>query len=325
MKEVSIGNLEFYNEVEIGDLGHDVKIINTGGGLSSDYNDLDNKPKINDVELSGNKSLSDLGIDQDFVKDTNYVHTDNNYTDEDRKKLGELNNYDDTALKELISKKANPSDIPTKLSELENDKNFIDNTYHDSSKQNSINDLETIRAGASKGATALQSISKEDVTDALGYTPYNSSNPDGYTSNTGTYSKPTDGIPKSDLESSVQSSLDKADSSIQKIKTINNQSLEGEGNIEIQGGSSAEVDNTTITKDDNNKLQTVAIKDQNLTSRKVWVGTKAQYDAITEKDTNTIYNVTDEKDVNQFGDYIIQVKDSTDSLEDNDNIITFIV
>lgn len=266
MKEVSIGNLEFYNEVEIGDLEHDVKIINTGGGSSNDYNDLDNKPKINDVELSGNKSLSDLGIPQDFVKDTNYVHTDNNYTDEDKKKLDELNNYDDTALKELINKKANPSDIPTKLSELENDKNFIDNTYHDSSKQNSINDLETIRAGASKGATAIQ-----------------------------------------------------------KIKTINNQSLEGEGNIEIQGGSSTEVDNATITKDSNDKLQTVGIKDQNSTLRKVWVGTKAQYDAITEKDANTIYNVTDEKDVNQFGDYIIQVKDSTDSLEDNDNIITFIV
>ena len=87
MTEINIGNLEFYNEVEIGDLGHDVKIINTGGGSSNDYNDLDNKPKINDVELSGNKSLSDLGITQDFVKDTNYVHTDNNYTDEDKKKL----------------------------------------------------------------------------------------------------------------------------------------------------------------------------------------------------------------------------------------------
>ena len=31
-------------------------------GGTSDYEDLDNKPKINDVELSGNKSLQDLGI-----------------------------------------------------------------------------------------------------------------------------------------------------------------------------------------------------------------------------------------------------------------------
>ena len=36
--------------------------INGGGGGTSDYDDLTNKPKINSVELSGNKSLHDLGI-----------------------------------------------------------------------------------------------------------------------------------------------------------------------------------------------------------------------------------------------------------------------
>lgn len=34
----------------------------TGGGGTSDYEDLDNKPSINNIELSGNKSLNDLGI-----------------------------------------------------------------------------------------------------------------------------------------------------------------------------------------------------------------------------------------------------------------------
>lgn len=40
------------------------KAIEEGGGGSgsTDYADLSNKPKINDVELSGNKSLNDLGI-----------------------------------------------------------------------------------------------------------------------------------------------------------------------------------------------------------------------------------------------------------------------
>lgn len=33
-----------------------------GGGGSTDYADLTNKPKINNVELSGNKSLADLGV-----------------------------------------------------------------------------------------------------------------------------------------------------------------------------------------------------------------------------------------------------------------------
>lgn len=33
-----------------------------GGGGSSNYNNLSNKPQINGVELSGNKTASDLGI-----------------------------------------------------------------------------------------------------------------------------------------------------------------------------------------------------------------------------------------------------------------------
>lgn len=44
-------------------------IIEGGGsGGTSDYTDLENKPKINNVELSGNKSSSDLGL-QDTISD----------------------------------------------------------------------------------------------------------------------------------------------------------------------------------------------------------------------------------------------------------------
>ena len=39
-----------------------------GGGGTSDYTDLTNKPKINGVTLTGNKSLSDIGAaDSDDV------------------------------------------------------------------------------------------------------------------------------------------------------------------------------------------------------------------------------------------------------------------
>ena len=61
-------------------------------------------------------------------------------------------------------------------------------------KQNIITDLETIRSGAAKGATALQSYTEKY---------------------TGTYSKPSTGIPKTDLASSVQTSLGKADTALQ--------------------------------------------------------------------------------------------------------------
>ena len=46
-------------------------LANKSGGRSgtSNYNDLDNKPKINNVTLSGNKTSSELGLtgDKDFT------------------------------------------------------------------------------------------------------------------------------------------------------------------------------------------------------------------------------------------------------------------
>ena len=139
-------------------------------------------------------------------------------------------------------------------------------------KQNTISDLEAIRTGASKGATALQSVpntyrtaaaqdvidsgkvdkvtgkglSTNDYTDAAkakvdALAPvatsgnYNdlSNKPTipapiteqtvsgwGFTKNTGTYSKPTGGIPKTDLANTVQASLGKADTALQEHQSL---------------------------------------------------------------------------------------------------------
>lgn len=38
------------------------KLVNSSGGGTDDYDDLENKPKINNVTLSGNKTTADLGI-----------------------------------------------------------------------------------------------------------------------------------------------------------------------------------------------------------------------------------------------------------------------
>jgi predicted RNase H-like nuclease (RuvC/YqgF family) len=104
-----------------------------------------------------------------------------------------------------------PNDINNIKKDVEENKKDIKN------KQNTISDLQTIREGAAKGATALQSYTEKY---------------------TGTYNKPNNGIPKSDLSSTVQTSLGKADSAIQKIKTINGKSLIGEGNIVIESSIS---------------------------------------------------------------------------------------
>ena len=66
-------------------------------------------------------------------------------------------------------------------------------------KQDKISDLDTIRSGAALGATALQSYTEKY---------------------TGTYSKPSGGIPKSDLSSAVQTSLGKADTALQSHQDI---------------------------------------------------------------------------------------------------------
>ena len=129
------------------------------------------------------------------------------------------------ALSDIVDGKADAADIPS----LEGyaTEAYVQN-YHDNTKQDIITDLATIRSGASKGATAVQpeagkglfSGSYNDLTDKPVI-------PDavtegtisgwGFTKNTGTYSKPTDGIPKADLAAAVQTSLDKADSALQRV------------------------------------------------------------------------------------------------------------
>ena len=52
--------------------------------------------------------------------------------------------------------------IPTDNNELTNGAGYITADYHDNTKQNVITDLATIRSGASKGATALQSYTETD-------------------------------------------------------------------------------------------------------------------------------------------------------------------
>lgn len=67
--------------------------------------------------------LSQLSNDGNFVQDTNYVHTDNNFTTEEKEKLAGLTNYDDTAITksindEIIRSKAAEAALSGKLDEL---------------------------------------------------------------------------------------------------------------------------------------------------------------------------------------------------------------
>lgn len=95
-------------------------------------------------------------------------------------------------------------------------------------KQDEITDLEDIRRGAEAGASAVQlgylaSVAISGSYNDLSNKPTIPSEVTefivsgwGFTKNTGTYSKPSGGIPIADLASAVQTSLGKADTALQK-------------------------------------------------------------------------------------------------------------
>ena len=71
--------------------------------------------------------ISDLINDSDFVVDNNYVHTDNNFTNEDKSQISQ--NVTDIAT--LQNTKADKTEIPTKVSDLTNDSGFITKNVND--------------------------------------------------------------------------------------------------------------------------------------------------------------------------------------------------
>lgn len=96
-------NLTDYNDEEVRELIQENK---------KEIEDL--KEEIENIDIP--TKTSELTNDSDFVSDERYVHTDNNYTNEDKNKLASLENYDDTEIKAEIqgieNNKADKSEIP---------------------------------------------------------------------------------------------------------------------------------------------------------------------------------------------------------------------
>lgn len=114
------------------------KEINTG---TQDYNELENLPSINGIQIKGNITLEDLKIQPkgNYVeKEEGKELSSNDFTDEDQKKLNniedgaEVNIIDSISIngveKEIENKSVNIT-VPTKVSELDNDNKFVDDKY----------------------------------------------------------------------------------------------------------------------------------------------------------------------------------------------------
>jgi hypothetical protein len=65
-------------------------------------------------------------------------------------------------------------------------------------------------------------------------------------------------------------------------------------NWALAAGGSVAIDETTITFNNNDEIQAVAVVDQNTGIVKTWTGTAAEYDAIVTKDPDTEYIIVDD-------------------------------
>ena len=133
---------------------------------SGDYEDLTNKPQINGVTLVGNKTTEDLGI-QAGVTSWNGETGDVVYTPP----VTSVNSKTGAVSLDASDVGALPDDtfIPTNTSDLNNDSGFITSA-----------DVPTKVSELQNDSGFITGIDSSDVTTALGYTPYNASNPSGY-------------------------------------------------------------------------------------------------------------------------------------------------
>lgn len=72
---------------------------------------------------------------------------------------------------------------------------------------------------------------------------------------------------------------------------------------EVELGGAIDIDNNTISLNSNEEIQTIGVIDSNnnTTALKLWTGTKNEYNAIQNKDPNTLYNITDDTgDLSEF-------------------------
>lgn len=220
--------IEAGNNITIDDTENGIRINSTGGGSggTSNYNDLRNKPKINNVELSGNKSLNDLGIQpagnyaleseiptktSDLTNDSGFI---TGYTETDPT----VPSYVKNITQANISSWNNKSDFSGSYNDLSN-KPTIPEELKDLS-DDSTHRLVTDTEKSTWNNKSDFSGNYNDLTNKPSEVTETTVSNWGFTKNTGTYSKPSTGIPKTDLASAVQTSLGKADTALQSHQDI---------------------------------------------------------------------------------------------------------
>ena len=219
---------------------------------------------IEEIEINGNSAsisnkkasininvptkLSDLTNDNNTVTDSSYVHTDNNYTSSEKTKLAgiatgaEVNDIKSITVDSIpvipdSNKNVNIS-VPSKTSDLQNDSGYLTAEYHDSSKQ------DTLVSG-----TNIKTINNQSILGSGNITIQGSGGSGVWGAITGDIEDQTDLMGKfTQFEETVASELSGKQNTLvsgTNIKTINNTSILGEGNISISGGGTSDYTDLT--------------------------------------------------------------------------------
>ena len=213
------------------------EIFNDGGG-TSDYEDLDNLPKVNNVTLTGNKSLSDLGIQPagDYALESEIPDVSNFIT----KSVDDLVNYykkSETFTKQEVNNLISAittlgirvvqtlptEDISTttiyfvpKTTAGTND--VYDEYIYVSNAWEHIGSTDIDLSGYQTKIDSTNKLSSDLVDDTNNNNKFVTSSEK--TTWSAKYTKPSGGIPKTDLASAVQTSLGKADTALQEHQDI---------------------------------------------------------------------------------------------------------
>ena len=230
--------IEAGTNISLDQEGNILTINSTGGTFS--YTDLTNKPKINNVELVGNKSLNDLGIqpvgnyalESEIPDVSNFITKDvNNLTNYTLKtntgSLIDLEINDTTYVVTLKLKNQDGTIISTDTIDLPLESVVVSGRYDNTTKKVILTlengsevdfSVADLVAGLQTEITSQNKLASDLVDDT------NSGNKFVTTSEKQTwnnkYDKPNSGIPKTDLASTVQTSLNKADTAIQEHQDI---------------------------------------------------------------------------------------------------------
>lgn len=257
--------LEAGDNITLNQEGSTLTISSEAGNI--DYEELENLPKINNVELKGNKTTSDLGI---VIPDvSNFITKDvNNLTyytkTSDLSNVATSGNYNDLT---------NKPDLSQYITKSVND---LINYYKKSETytQAEINAL--IGAISTLNLLVVQTLPTEDISATTIYlVPRSTSETNNIYDEYIYVSNAWEKIGSTDIDLSNYYTKTQVDDLLDNV--------------------SIAVDGSTITKNLSDEIQAVGVKDTNTTNTdKFWSGTLSQYNAIQNKDANTFYYITDD-------------------------------